>query len=93
MFIKYILDLWNTDLVVSGQTMMVLMIFNIIFMLMGRFRFCFASTLGMIFYWMFFENRKILDAAFSMHAATAMFVAGGALFLSLIIWAFFIDSE
>jgi hypothetical protein len=93
MSFKYFIDLWNSQLNIAGQEVIVFLLFNIVFMLMGRFRFCFVTAIGMIFYWMFFENRKVLDSAFSTHAATAMFIAGGALFLALGIWSFFIDSE
>ena len=93
MLSQYFLDLWNADLAFSGKALIAFLVFNITFMLMGRFRFNLVTGLSLIFYILFFENRKLIDTHFDDTGLAAMFVVFGVVFLSLSIWSFFIDAD
>ena len=93
MFGQYFIDLWNADLAISGKSLLTFMVFNITFMLMGRFRFNLIAGLSLTFYLLFFENRPLIDKYFDDTGLAAMFVVSGVVFLTLSIWSFFIDAD
>jgi hypothetical protein len=93
MLSQYFVTLWDASLAFSGKTLIAFLVFNIMFMLMGRFRFNLVTALFFVFYVVFFENRKLIDQYFDDTGLAAMFIAGGAVFLSLAIWSFFIETD
>ncbi len=93
MLSQYFLSLWNTELLLSGKVLITFLVFNITFMMMGRFRFNLISTLFLIFYIIFFANRKLIDQYFDDTGLAALFVVFGTLFLVMAIWSFFIESD
>ena len=86
-------DLWTSELEFAGKTLISLLIFNVLFMLMGRLRFCFISNLIFLYYGFLFANRQIIERTFSDIGYMGVSIVGGALVISLSIWAFFIESD
>jgi hypothetical protein len=93
--LNYFQNLWNAELEIFGRHLAVLMVFNILFMLMGRFRFCFISTLIFIYYGFIFANSDLINRqVYDVRAEDLpMLVVPGAVFLGLMVWSFFIESD
>lgn len=93
---EFLNSLWNSQYAFAGSTLIAFFVFNLLFMLMGRFRFCFLSTLIFVYYTLMFENRPLLEK-FSTNFGTlgyfAVNIIMGVLFLGLAVWSFFIDSD
>ena len=88
--------LWTTEFIYSGKAIIVFMVFNILFMLMGRFRFCFITGLFLIYYSVLFENRILFERMMANFGDLGFFASNiivGVLFVGLAVWSFFIDSD
>ena len=88
--------LWTTEFIYSGKTIIAFLVFNILFMLMGRFRFCFITSLLLVYYSVLFENRALFERMISTFGDLGFFASNiifGVVFLGLSVWSFFIDSD
>lgn len=88
--------LWTAEFIYSGKTIIAFLVFNILFMLMGRFRFCFISSLFLIYYTVLFENRTLFERMMANFGDLGFFASNiifGVLFVGLSVWSFFIDSD
>lgn len=92
-FINLIKDIWTAEFAVTGQGIALFFLLNLICMMSGRFRWSFITSIGATFYLLFFMNRALLARHFNDIGMVGMFVLGGAFFLVLMIWSFFIDSD
>lgn len=89
-------DLWTAEFIYSGKTIIAFLVFNILFMLMGRFRFCFIIALFLVYYSILFENRTLFERMISNFGDLGFFASNiifGIVFLGLAVWSFFIDSD
>ncbi|EKD28009.1 MAG: hypothetical protein ACD_79C00466G0007 [uncultured bacterium] len=91
--IDFILTIWNAELKATGQSVLTLLVFLILFLFLGRFRFSMISSLIFIYYILCFENRDMVEKTFTSVGSAGFQIGVGALFLGFAVWSFFIDSD
>jgi len=91
---NFLINLWDVELICEGQTLITFLVFSMLFMIWGKFRFCFISAMVFIFYLFFIKNSEIIERLGSGLLGPGLLMIGaGALFLGMIVWSFFIDSD
>jgi len=91
---NFLINIWNLELVCAGQTLITFFVFSMLFMIWGKFRFCFISNMIFIFYLFFIKNAALVEReGAGLLGPGLLMIGSGVIFLGMIIWSFFIDSD